>query len=258
MIARNRFPVIKLREPVSILMPVSNEVDVIEKVIEEWVQDVITYLPPGSEFLFDEAASTDGTREILHRLTVKYSFINVEYRDKKDGFANAALRLYKRAKCPWVFFSDSDGQYIARDFWKLAKYIDGDFDLIRGAKIGRKDPIIRRIASAIFNKIIFFLFHINYLDFNSAFFLIRRDVLQNILPELVCMPTLINTELLLRLELENHLIKQIYVLHRQRLYGVSRGLAPSTFLLHSLRSLRGLYCIKSSYRLRIHEDIKVD
>ena len=250
MSASNRFPVIELREPVSILMPVSNEADVIEKVVEEWVREVISHLPAGSELLFDEAASTDGTRDILQRLTIKYPFINVEYHNKKDGFANAARRLYERAKCPWIFFTDSDGQYVARDFWKLAKHIDSRYDLIRGAKIGRKDPLIRRLASAIFNKIIQFLFNINYLDFNSAFFLIRRDALRDILMHLNCMPTLINTELLLRLELENYSIKQVYVLHRQRLFGVSRGLAPNVFMQHSIKAVNGLYAIKASYRSR--------
>ena len=247
---KNRFPVIALREPVSILMPVSNEADVIEEVVEEWVREVIGYLPPGSELLFDEAASTDGTRDILKRLTAQYPFINVEYRDSKDGFANAARRLYERAKCPWIFFTDSDGQYVASDFWKLAKYIDSHYDLIRGAKIGRKDPFIRRLASAIFNKIIQFLFNVNYLDFNSAFFLVKRDALREILEHLKSMPTLINTELLLRLELDNYSIKQIYVLHRNRLFGVSRGLPPSAFILHSIKAVQGLYAIKASYRTK--------
>jgi glycosyltransferase involved in cell wall biosynthesis len=140
--SKNRFPALRIKDPVSILMPVCNEADVIEMVIEEWARDVFAYLPEGSEFLFDEAASTDGTREILERLKLKYPYIHVEYREKKDGFANAARRLYDRAQCPWVFFTDSDGQYIAKDFWKLAKNIDQNFDLIRGAKIGRKDPFI--------------------------------------------------------------------------------------------------------------------
>lgn len=244
----NRFPIIELKETVSFLMPVCNEADVIEQVIEEWVRDVISHCPDGSELLFDEAASTDGTREILQKLTKKYPFIKIEYYDKKDGFANAARRLYKRAQCPWVFFVDSDGQYIARDFWKLARYVDKGFDLIRGAKIGRKDPIIRRLFSAIFNKIIQFLFNLNYLDFNSAFFLIRREVLLNVLENVTCMETLINTEVLLRTELDNYSIKQVYILHRHRKFGVSRGLHPSRFLLDSMKALHGLYKIKASYR----------
>ena len=246
---KSRFSKKEIGEPVSILMPVSNEADVIEGVIEEWVENVIRHLPAGSEFLFDEAASTDGTREILARLQKKYPFIGVESRDKKDGFANAAKRLYARAKCPWVFFTDSDGQYIASDFWKIANFTESNYDLIRGAKIGRKDPRIRRLASGIFNKIIQFLFNVSYLDCNTAFFLIRRDALKDVLASLICMPTLVNTELLLRMELENYSIKQVYVLHRERKFGVSRGLAPQHFIQQSLKALQGLYAIKASYRL---------
>jgi glycosyltransferase involved in cell wall biosynthesis len=236
-------------EPVSILMPVCNEEDVIESVIEEWAQTVIQHLPAGSELLIDDA-STDGTGDILKKLMTRYPFIHVYFQPRKDGFANAARRLYKEAKCPWVFFTDSDGQYIAKDFWKLAKHVNGGFDLIRGAKIGRKDPVLRRIASSIFNKIIQFLFNMSYLDFNSAFFLIRKPVLNSLLDHINCMETLINTELLLRAELENYNIQQVYVLHRIRQFGVSRGLPPLKFVSQSLKALHGLYKIKASYRVR--------
>jgi len=87
------------------------------------------------------------------------------------------------------------------------------------------------------------------LDFNAAFFLIRKDVLRDVIEKVNCMPTLINTELLLRAELENYSIKQVYVLHRHRSFGVSRGLAPKDFFHHSIRALKGLYAIKASYRV---------
>ena len=60
--------------------------------------------------------STDGTRQILKKLCKKYTFLHVDYHDKKEGFSIAAERLYKRSKCPLIFFTDSDGQYIAKDF----------------------------------------------------------------------------------------------------------------------------------------------
>src|SRR5262245_20514730 len=118
--------------PVSILMPVCNEARIIEDVIEEWVGDVFQYLPEGSEFLFDEAASTDGTRGILARMCEKYPFIHVRYNDSKDGFAAAAKRLYLAAQCPFVFFTDSDGQYVASEFWKLVPFAR-EFSVVHGA-----------------------------------------------------------------------------------------------------------------------------
>lgn len=229
------------------MMPVCNEMDVIESVIDEWAEDVVRYLPEGSELVFDEAGSTDGTREILARMCEKYPFIRVIYNEKKDGFAAGARRLYREAKCPYVFFTDSDGQYVAADFWKLAKYIDR-YDYIRGIKVGRKDTLFRRIASGIFNKIVIFLYNVNFNDINSAFHLIKRDIIVELLPQLTVMPVLISTELVLRAELANHEIKQVYVLHRMRKYGKSRGLPTKRFVVDSLKALKGLFDIKASYR----------
>lgn len=240
-------PVRTIKHPISILMPVCNEADVIEDVINEWIQEVFQYLPAGSEFLFDEAASTDGTREILGRLSAQHSFIKVNYNERKDGFANAARRLYRAATCPLVFFTDSDGQYAPAEFWKLAPYID-DYAIVHGAKIGRQDPLPRKIASAIFNRVARFIFDVHYSDINSAFRIIRRSTVEEILPNIKCMPTLLNAELLLRAELENHPIKQIHVIHRRRKFGVSRGLPPSGFIRESLRAYRGLLALKSEYR----------
>jgi dolichol-phosphate mannosyltransferase len=235
-----------LPEPVSILMPVCNEAEVIEQVIEEWANDVFRHLPPESEFLFDEAASTDGTREILERLRQKYPYIRVMYNEKKDGFAAAARRLYREAKCPLVFFTDSDGQYVASEFWKLAPYID-KYWIVHGAKIARQDAIFRKVASAVFNLAARFILDVHYSDINSAFRIVRKDLSDVMLPKLKCMPTLLNAELLLRAELENYPIKQVHVIHRRRQHGVSRGLPPNRYLMECLGAYRGLLAIKSEY-----------
>lgn len=235
-----------LADPVSIVMPVCNEADIIEKVIEEWVGDVIQYLPAGSELLFDEAASTDGTREILERMKAKYPFLRVIYNETKDGFAAAARRLYREAKCPLVFFTDSDGQYVASEFWKLTPYVE-KFWIVHGAKIGRQDALFRKIASAIFNRIARFIFDVHYSDINSAFRFVRKTVTNAMLPKLQCMPTLLNAELLLRAEMENYPIKQVRVIHRHREHGVSRGLPPTRYLGECLRAYRGLLRLKAEY-----------
>ncbi len=233
--------------PVSILMPACNEAEVIEDVVEEWVRDVFQYLPAGSEFLVDEAASKDGTREILQRLCGKYPFLHVTYREEKDGFAAATRRLYAAAKCPLVFFTDSDGQYVAEDFWKLAKHID-QYDLVHGAKLGRKDPLVRRISSMLFNKLASFLFEVHYLDMNSAFRLMKRTVIEDLLGDLTIMPTLINAEFLLRCELKDYDIRQVHIRHRERQHGRSRGLPLYRFPLDGFRAGLALLQLKESYR----------
>jgi hypothetical protein len=77
----------------------------------------------------------------------------------------------------------------------------------------------------------------------------KREVLLRTLPQVNCMPTLLNAELLLRAELENFQIKQIHVLHRERRFGQSRGLPANRFVWDSLLAFSGLLKIKESYRI---------
>lgn len=234
-------------QPISILMPVYNEAACIEEVIGEWVREVFRHLPEGSEFLLDEAASTDGTRDILKRLCLKHPFISVNYNDRRDGFGPAALRLYRAAKCPLVFFTDSDGQYVASEFWKLAPFAK-EFSIVHGAKIMRQDSFFRKVASAMFNRISRFHFDIHYTDINSAFRMFKREALQQLLPTMKSMPTFVNAELLLRAELNNISIKQVRVLHRRRPYGLSRSLPTLQCFEESFKAYRGLLHLKNEFK----------
>jgi len=74
--------------------------------------------------IFDDGESNDGTLEKLEMLQEKYRYIRILY-SKKEGFAAAARRLYQEARCPLVFFTDLDGQYVADEFWKAAALIEG-------------------------------------------------------------------------------------------------------------------------------------
>lgn len=235
----------RLTQPVSILMPVCNEADIVEEVIEEWINEVFVYLPEGSELVLDDA-SNDGTEEILQYLARKYPFIHIYHQNKKDGFFRAALRLYQAAQCPLIFFTDSDGQYVPSEFWKIAPLIE-DYDMVHGAKIARKDSIHRIFASFCFNRISRLLFDYNYQDINSAFRLMHRQVIDDLLVKVQHMPTLLNAELLLRSHIEGYRIKSIGVAHRSRKYGVSRGLPLKTFILESYRAYEGLLKIKFEY-----------
>jgi glycosyltransferase involved in cell wall biosynthesis len=233
-----------LPKPISILMPICNEADIIQDVIAEWHADVMQYAPLGSEMVFDDGASTDGTREMLAELAqTSYPFIRVIH-SARDGFAAAARRLYSAASCPLVFFTDSDGQYVPAEFWKLVPHLDR-FDLVHGAKVNRQDPVVRRVASACFNGIAEWGFHAGIADVNSAFRLMSRALVDDLLPRIQCMPTLFNAEMLLRAAHSGYRVKQVDVAHRPRQFGVSRGLPPVRFARECYMAYRGLGELRS-------------
>lgn len=239
----------EIPEPVSVLMPVCNEVEGLESVLAELIEVVYRYLPQGSEILIEEGGSTDGTRELLEELTVRWPFLNVEYRPTKEGFAHAARSLYRKAKCPFVFFLDSDGQCVASEFWRLAPCIE-DSDFVFGVKKIHYDPFLRRCASRVFNGLARLIFSFRYSDINFGFRLCRKDALLKCLDECRIMTTLLNAELAIIAALKGYRIHEVPVHHRPRIYGISRGLVPGSLLRESWCAFWGLLKLHRQFRKR--------
>jgi len=209
-------------------MPVFNEADLIEEVIEDWIQKVLQHCPPGSELRLDDC-STDETPAILRRLAGKYPFIRVNFAPR-DGFFASMIRLYQSAACPLVFFTDADGQYVPEEFWRIAEHID-QYDMIHGVKVDRQDPYYRVVVSDASNLLLRLVFRSQCQDANSAFNLIRRHVLETVIPDLCHMKMMPNAEVYLQAEAKHFRIKHVPVSHRLRKSGKSRGLPLGRFIV---------------------------
>jgi dolichol-phosphate mannosyltransferase len=235
-------------ESVTICMPVLNEVSVVNSVLEEWAE-VLQKLPQGSKILIEDGGSKDGTREILEDYEARYKGIEVIYKDKPEGFGNAAKNLLSSADTEWVFFTDSDGQYVASDFWKLwerREYVD----LVRGIKLGRKDPMFRVFTSFAWNRVIRFMFGIPINDINVAFFLVKKNKLKDAISNCAFLDLLVVSELMIRLITNNCKYgNDVYILHRQRNDGRSRAIPAHKIVQVGLSHLIGLQKIKRDFRL---------
>ena len=230
-----------LQEPVSVLMPVCDEADVIETVIDEWASEVFDHLPEGSELVFDDC-STDGTTELIEQIAGRHEFVRLQ-RSSRDGFFKSAMRLYGSANCPLIFFTDSDGQYPPADFWKVAEHI-AEHDMVHGAKTSRKDPFYRLTSSQVFNGLVRRLFRSKCEDVNSAFRLIRREMLEDVLPDIHRLTLLPNAEMYIRAERLGYRIKNVPIRHRHRQFGHSRGVPRKSFVVECWRAFRGLFALR--------------
>lgn len=232
-----------LPQPVSLLLPVCDEVEGIESVLAELVEVVFRHLPEGSEFLIEESGSKDGTKELLEQLQQRWPFLNVVYNERREGFGAAARALYRRARCPWVFFSDSDGQCVASEFWSLAAAMPGN-DFVLGVKRVRYDPLLRRVTSRVFNGIARALFAVPGHDINFGFRLARRDALLDCLERCSELPTLLNAEVTIYAHALGYRIQPVRVHHRPRIFGLSRGLTPGSVPANSWKAFQGLVRIR--------------
>jgi hypothetical protein len=238
-------------QPVSVLLPVCDEVEGIESVLAELVEVVFRHLPEGSEFLIEESGSQDGTREVLMELQERWPFLNIVYNEKREGFGPAARALYHRARCPWVFFSDSDGQCVASEFWRLAEHADHN-DFLLGVKRIRYDPLIRRITSRVFNGIARAMFSVPGADINFGFRLARRQALLACLAHCRDLPTFLNAEISIYAHSLGYRIQPVEVHHRPRIFGLSRGLTPGSLPMNSWKAFLGLWRIRDKVRRLRH------
>ena len=218
--------------PISILMPVCDEEDVIEDVISEWNQKVLLKLPTGSEFVIEDA-STDNTPKILKKKKKKGINININYY-KKDGFHNAVRRLPHYTKNKIIFITDSDGQYPVQDFWKIYNSFEG-YDIVNGYKKKRRDILFRIIISNVFNVIINLLFFkkIINLDLNCLYRLMYKKTYINLISESKFLTNFPTTESNIIAHYRNLKIKYVGIISNKRKFGKSSSF-PTKYIIFNI------------------------
>jgi glycosyltransferase involved in cell wall biosynthesis len=236
---------------VTVVIPVCNEGDVIDDVLNDWVE-AIALSNLRVMILIEDANSTDGTGHVLLKYAADYDFIRVSFRPDRDGFKNALIRMFQQVRSPWIFVADSDGQYLASDFQYFLDSINqsGSNDVpwfIKGVKINRRDNFFRRISSFIMNRFIVILIGLPFLDYNSSHYLIRKELLDTMLEEGFKFKQSINVEVTMRAILSNKKYQILYVKHLPRVQGMSRGNPPLKFIRYGITTILDIWNLKSHF-----------
>lgn len=231
----------KLTKPVSIVMVAYNESGHIKKVIEQYYKEIYLKLPKGSEYIIYLDVPTDNTPKIVNQLATKIK-IKVIMGKNNLGYAGAMTTALKSAKNDIVFYSDSSGKHIAKDFWNLIKFED-KFDIITGKRVSKGNPLIRQILTIGQKFIISLLFFVPMYDFNTGYKIIHQKVLKNVLNDVKYMKQSFSSELLIRAYKKGYTIKNVKVSFLKR-----EGKSPTSNLkaLPSIvyRSLKGFVKLK--------------
>jgi len=203
---------------VSILLPAHNEAGTIQETILEFYNEIATKIPV--EIIVSEDGSTDGTKEALVELSEKIP-IKLILDEKRKGYMKGVKDGLKLSNSEFVFFSDSDGQHVASDFWKLYEKRN-DYDLLVGKKIKRVDPPHRIFISKVFHLLVQLLFGLPIRDPDTAYRLIRREVVKDVADEAHILKYSFWTEFTVRAFKKGFKVAEVPVVHRQRLAGNTR------------------------------------
>jgi glycosyltransferase involved in cell wall biosynthesis len=199
-------------------MPVHNEVETIEKTITEFHEEIGSRIP--IKFLILEDGSTDGTKDVLMKLSKKIKMVAI-LSEKRKGYSKALVEGLRKVDTKFVLCVDSDGQHLANDFWKLYEF--KDYDVVSGWRIRRADPYHRRVMSAVFQfltKVFFKLPPIH--DITAPYRLMKSEVAKIIAEEFKYMRESFWTEFTVRTFRKGYSIIEIPVNHRIRAEGSTR------------------------------------
>jgi glycosyltransferase involved in cell wall biosynthesis len=113
---------------ISVVIPVFNEVETIEAVIQRVIACEFD-----CEIIVVDDCSTDGTRQLLKQLS--HPKVHCYYHAQNRG-KGAALRLgFAAAKHPYVIVQDADLEYDPRDYASvLGPLLDGRADMVYGSR----------------------------------------------------------------------------------------------------------------------------
>lgn len=164
---------------VSIVMPCYNEEKIIEKVVRDYYNEIISKVD-NSEFIVVDDCSKDNTYNILISLQAQLPKLRILRMPVNSGHGRAIRIAYEVANGDYIFQVDSDDQFKSQDFWKLYP-LRVNYDFVLGFRKVRRDPAARLFLSQLIRIVNLFLFSSWIRDANCPFRLIKKTVLEQLL-----------------------------------------------------------------------------
>jgi glycosyltransferase involved in cell wall biosynthesis len=170
----------------SIVVPVFNEANRITSNLDLLIDEIEEYFP-SFEIIVVSDGSTDGTNVRL--LAFRHPGVKPIVMEKNSGKGNAVRAGFQRATGDYVLFIDGGMEIHPKEiriFMGLMYLYDAD--IVIGSKRHPQSkveyPLHRRILSWLFQRLVHLLFAVDVTDTQVGIKLLRKEVVDAILPDL--------------------------------------------------------------------------
>lgn len=165
---------------ISVVIPAYNEGATIEEIYLR-LRAVLAEVAAEHEIIFVDDGSQDNTLGVLRRLSENDA--NLRYfRFRRNFGKSAALAAgFREARYPLIVTMDADLQDIPEELPRLLDKLAEGYDLVSGWRRHRRDTVIKRISSKLYNWTTASLTGVRLHDINCGFKCYRREVLDEIL-----------------------------------------------------------------------------
>ena len=165
-----------VKKMLSLVIPIFNEEDSIIILNEKILKALKGY---NFEIIYVDDSSSDSSREVIKSI-IRKKVILVEL-SKNYGQSLALAAGFDIAKGDYIITLDGDLQNDPNDILPmLNKAVEGDWDIVTGIRVKRKDSIIKIIPSRIANFIIRTLTRLNISDQGCALKVFKKETAKSL------------------------------------------------------------------------------
>jgi glycosyltransferase involved in cell wall biosynthesis len=158
---------------VSAMFPCYNDAQTIGGLVDD-VHAALEPLTAELEVIVVNDGSSDASREVLDAMKAERPWLRVIHHERNRGYGGALISGFTAAKNEWIFYTDGDAQYDAKEAATLVPLATEDVDVVQGWKIARGDTMVRRVIGRTYHHVVKLLFRLPVRDTDCDFRMFRR------------------------------------------------------------------------------------
>lgn len=204
---------------ISAALPAYNEEENVGPMIEA-LDPVLASITDDYEIVIVDDGSKDRTSERVLEMQQQYPKVRLVRHPVNQGFGAAVHTGFISASKEWVFYTDSDRQFVVEDIHRLLPLTDRA-DIVAGYRSPRADPFLRKVFAFGWLSLCTLLFGYTVRDIDCAFKLFRRRILDDI--HVDSRGATFSIEFLVRSKRAGYKIAEVPVRHLKRQAGSPTG-----------------------------------
>jgi glycosyltransferase involved in cell wall biosynthesis len=161
---------------VSAMFPCYNDADTIGGLVDD-VHAALSPLVDELEVIVVNDGSADNSRQVLDEMATTRPWLVVVHHERNRGYGGALISGFTAARHEWIFYTDGDAQYDAKEAALLVPLATDDVDIVQGYKLGRGDPLHRKVIGRVYHHVVKLMFHLPGRDTDCDFRLFRRSLI---------------------------------------------------------------------------------
>lgn len=206
---------------ISLVLPAYNEADNIEPMVAE-ATPALEANAEDYEILVVDDGSADDTAAVTRRVIEAHPHVRLIEHPVNQGFGAAVFTGFTNAGKDWIFYTDADRQFVLSELERFVPYMD-KADLIAGYRAPRRDPFLRVFYGKGWSALCTLLFGYTVRDVDCGFKLFRREIIEDLAPQIASRGATFSIEWLARAKRAGYRFVELPVTHRPRVAGSQTG-----------------------------------